>query len=356
MAKGQKATYPSASSANNDKTPTKQSGKGKFKLSKKQIGIIGAVVAVLVMALVAMLVLVLGRRQPQAGTNNKPDIAEITQAVDYKQKITSEDGSEFKAEYQAGSEQSFAMRFSDLKCEDNCKNVSEVKLGNKILKKGEDYEVKSGSIIIILTESLMKSLKAEKYDLVIAVVDDNKTLFYGVKFTIKPEPTCDEGETLEKGECVKKPEEQPSQNNQQGSNTTTKPSTQPSKPSQQPSQPQQPAQPTTPSKSQAEIECENKTGPMSFTAVHWTSGSEYTDAYMSGSMGMHWINGVCRPNVSGALGNLYGRGFGSEGMPVYDGTDPTIRNNQGQDIIIWSWGDGSRTVDKVPSAFNVWKY
>lgn len=355
MAKGQKATYPSASSANNDKTPTKQSGKGKFKLSKKQIGIIGAVVAVLVMALVAVLVLVLGRRQPQAGTNNKPDIAEITQAVDYKQKITSEDGSEFKAEYQAGSEQSFVMRFSDLKCEDSCKNVSEVKLGNKVLKKGEDYEVKSGSIIIILAESLMKSLKAEKYDLVIAVVDDNKTLFYGVKFTVKPEPTCGDNEILEKGECVAKPEEQPSQNNQQGSNTTTKPSTQPSKPSQQPSQPQQPAQPTTPSKSQAQIECESKTGPMRFFALHWTSKNEYTDAEFSGNIGMHWVNGVCRPNVSQAT-DLFGRGFAAVGQPVSEYTNPLIVENMGQDIIVWFWSDGSSTIDKVTSAFDVWKY
>lgn len=356
MAKGQKATYPYATSTNSDKTPTKQSGKGKFKLTKKQIGIIGGVVAVLMAALVVMLVLVLGRKQPEEGMVDNTDIVETTQTVDYKQKITSEDGSEFKAEYQAGSEQSFAMRFSNLRCKDDCKNVGEVKLGDKTLKEGEDYEVKSGSIIIILTENFMKSLKADKYDLVIAVVDEDKTLLYGVKFTVKPEPTCGDDETLEKGECVKKPEEQPSQNNQQGGNTTTKPSTQPSRPSQQPSQPQQPAQPTTPSKSQAEIECENKTGPMSFTAVHWTSRSEYTDAYMSGNMGMHWVNGVCRPNVSGALGNLYGRGFGSEGMPVHDGTDPTIRNNQGQDIIIWSWSDGSLTVDKVSSAFNIWKY
>lgn len=350
MAKGQKATRPSATSTNNDKTPTKQSGKGKFKLSKKQIGIIGAVVAVLVMALVAVLILVLGRKQPQAETDNTPDMTETAQTVDYKQKITSEDGSEFKAEYQAGSEKSFAMRFSDLKCEDDCKNVSEVKLGNKDLKQGEDYEVKSGSIIIILTESLMKSLKADKYDLVIAVIYDDKTAFYGVKFTVKPEPTCGDDETLEKGECVKKEEEKPSQNQTgQVSGNTTKPSTQ------QPTTPSQPTQPSTPSKSQAEIDCENRQGPMRFFAVHWTSGNEYTDAGFSGNIGMHWVDGVCRPDVSHST-DLFGRGFAEAGMPISEYTDQIIVDNQGQDIIVWFWNDGSTTIDKVPSAFSVWQY
>ncbi len=355
MAKGQKATRPSTTSTNNDKIPTKQGGKSKFKLAKKQIGIIGGVVAVLVVALVVVFVLVLGRKQLQAETDNTPDVAEITLAVDYKQKITSEDGGKFKAEYQAGSEKSFAMRFSDLKCKDGCKNVNEVKLGDKTLKKGEDYEVKSGSIIIVLIESFMKSLKADKYDLVIAIIDEDKTLLYGVKFTVKPEPTCGDNEILEKGECVAKPEEQPSQNNQQGSNTTTKPSTQPSKPSQQPSQPQQPAQPTTPSKSQAQIECESKTGPMRFFALHWTSKNEYTDAEFSGNIGMHWVNGVCRPNVSQAT-DLFGRGFAAAGQPVSEYTNPLIVENMGQDIIVWFWSDGSSTIDKVTSAFDVWKY
>lgn len=353
MTKGHKVASSTANKVGN------QSSNGKFKPTKQQIGIICGVVAVLVAALVVVLVLVLGGKQPRQEVADDVGTAQDEATVDYGQKITSEDGGEFKAEYQAGSEKSFAMRFSNLKCEDDCKNVGEVKLGDKTLKKGEDYEVKSGSIIIILTDNFMKSLKANKYDLVIAVIDEDKTSFYGVKFTVKPEPTCEEGETLEKGECVKRSEEQPNQNNQQADSTTAKPSTQPSKPSQQPSQPaqpQQPAQPTTPSKPQAQIECENKQGPTLFVAVHWTSSNEYTDASMSGNMSMHWVNGVCRPNVSASLPNLTGRGFATTGQPVSEYTNPLILDNMGQDIIIWSWDDGSLTVDKVSSAFSVWNY
>lgn len=195
-----------------DKPSINQSGIAKPKLTKKQIGIVCGIIAVLVAALVVTLVVTLNRNHSQTETSDDTETTQDEPTIDYNQKITDKDGGEFKAEYQAGSEQSFAMRFSDLKCEDNCKNVSEVKLGDKTLKQGEDYEVQSGSIIVILTENFMKSLKADKYNLAIAVVNGDKTSFYGVKFTVKPEPTCGEGETLEKGECVKKPEGQPTQN------------------------------------------------------------------------------------------------------------------------------------------------
>lgn len=345
MAQGHKAASSSAATKTKDKLPIKQSGITKPKFTKKQIGIICGVIAVLVAALTVILILVLNRNQPQTETADNTETTQDEQKVDYNQKITDKDGNEFKAEYQAGSEQSFAMRFSDLKCEDNCKNVGEVKLGDKTLKQGEDYEVQSGSIIIILTENLMKSLKANKYDLVIAVIDADKTLFYGVKFTVKPEPTCGEGETLEKGECVKEPEEQPTQN--QTSNTTAKPSN--NKPATQPSQP---SQPSTPSKSQAQIECENKAAPTAFQNVHWYTeaqkqelGAGFED-YLLGmsrfdveSAEMQWINGSCQPHIIDV--------FGAGVMPVkLDNRHPAyqdIMKNQGRDMIIWYWGGGGIT-------------
>lgn len=374
MASSHKAVSLSAATKTNNKSLIKQSGNTKPKLTKKQIGIICGVIAVLVAALVVVLVFVLNRNQPQAEIVDNTETTQDEQKVDYNQKVTDKDGNEFKAEYQAGSEQSFAMRFSDLKCEDNCKNVSEVKLGDKTLKQGKDYEVQSGSIIIILSENFMKSLKADKYDLVIAVINADRTLFYGVKFTVKPEPTCEDNETLEKGECVKKSEEQPAQN--QTGNTTTKPSN--NQPTTQPSQPSQPNQPTTPSKSQAQIECENKAAPTGFSQVHWYSAAEKRENGFSDDIAvgisvwyidnsivkMQWVNGTCRPAISQNMSN--GSITGSGVMPI---TLESLRTqpypayqaayqNQGRNMVVWYWSSdqSSYTIEHMSNVGAIWGY
>lgn len=318
-----------------------KSEKGKRKLSKKQIGIICGVATVLVVALVVVLVLVFGGKKSATGEVDDAETSQDEAEVDYDQKVTDKDGGKFKAEYQAGSEESFAVRFSDLECGDGCKNVSEVKLGKKVLKLGEDYEVQRGSIIIILTESLMKGLKEGKHDLIVAVVEDGETKLYGVKFTVKAAPTCAEGEKLEKGECVKDEEEdeedkeEESKSEEVASSQTTQ---------------------TAPSKSQAEIDCENTVGPTGFYAVHWTSDTEMTSSSFSGGAArMHRVNGVCRPYMSQVEG-WTGIGFAEAGMSVPENADPTVLENKGQDIIMWFWGDGSTTVDKVPDARGVWGY
>ena len=319
--------------------------KGKRKLSKKQIGIICGVAAILVVALVVVLVLVFGGKKSATGEVDDVETSQDEAEVDYDQKVTDKDGGKFKAEYQAGSEESFAVRFSNLKCEDGCKNVSEVKLGKKVLKLGEDYEVQRGSIIIILTESLMKGLKEGKHDLIVAVVEDGETKLYGVKFTVKAAPTCAEDEKLEKGECVKKDEEEDEKDKEDEENADESQDVASSQ-----------VTPTTPSKSPAEIECENSVGPTGFYAVHWFSETEMTDATFSGeAAAMHRVNGVCRPYMA-QMNTWTGRGFAASGWPVAENADPVVLENKGQDIIMWFWGDGSTTVDKVPDARGVWGY
>lgn len=322
-----------------------KSKKGKRKLSKKQIGIICGAAAVLVVALVVVLVLVFGGKKSATGEVDDAETSQDEAEVDYDQKVTDKDGGKFKAEYQAGSEESFAVRFSDLECGDGCKNVSEVKLGKKVLKLGEDYEVQRGSIIIILTESLMKGLKEGKHDLIVAVVEDGETKLYGVKFTVKAAPTCAEDEKLEKGECVKKDEEEDEKDKEDEENADESQDVASSQ-----------TTPTTPSKSQAEIECENTVGPTGFYAVHWFSETEMTDATFSGeAAAMHRVNGVCRPYMA-QMNTWTGRGFAASGWPVAENADPVVLENKGQDIIMWFWGDGSTTVDKVPDARGVWGY
>lgn len=369
MARDHKAASSSAATKTElDKPPIKQSGVTGRKPTRKQLGIICGVIAVLVAALAIGLTFILNRNQPQTETSGDTETTQDEPIVDYNQKITDKDGGEFKAEYQAGSEQSFAMRFSDLKCEDNCKNVSEVKLGDKTLKQGEDYKVESGSIIIVLTENFMKSLKADKYDLAIAVIDGDKTLFYGVKFTVKPEPTCGEGETLEKGKCVKKPEEQPTQG-QTGntSATTTKPS------NSQSTTP--PSQPATPSKSQAQINCENQTGPIGYTRIfrpqqgnpyglpdwnmYWSPGGDYS--FANGATTMVWVNGACHPHVkdvpaTGSYAAMYTPEQFQQSKPdIYN----MMISHPNEDLIVWYWGDwsnGRRTYEFSNNTYSIFNY
>lgn len=365
MANSHKAVgSPATTKTKSDKPPIKQNGTTKPKFTKKQIGIVCGVIAVLVVALVVVLVLVLNR-EPQTETSGDTETTQNELAIDYHQKITNEDGGEFNAEYQAGSEKNFVMRFSELKCEDNCKNVSEVKLGDKTLKQGEDYEVKSGSIIIVLYEDFMKSLKAGEFGLVIAVRGENETTLYGVKFKVKPEPTCGDDETLEKGECVKKSEEQPTQN--QTGNTTTKPSN-----SQPTTQPSQPSQPSTPSKSQAQINCENQTGPIGYAVLlrpqpdnryglpdwnmYWgMTGDNYFD---NGATNMVWVGGGCHPHVrnvpkTGSYSPLYTPEQLQQGKPdIYN----KMVANPNKDLVVWYWGNGQATYEFYSDGQSIFNY
>lgn len=329
MTKNHKVASSSVANKTKNKSPIKQGGNTKPKFTKKQISIICGVIAVLVAALVVVLVLVLGRNQTQENVINDAETTQDEPNVDYDQKITDKDGGEFKAEYQAGSEQSFAMRFSDLKCEDNCKNVSEVKLGDKTLKQGEDYEVKSGSIIIILTENFMKSLKADKYDLVIAVIDADKTLLYGVKFTVKPE-------------------EQPSQN--QTGNTTTKPNN--NKPATKPTQPSQ--QPSV-----QQTACERRAGPTAFLEISYLT-PEQKQAWIDdrgaspdivalvmqgnfqGTTKMVWRNGRCQPSFGNAIpvGDI-NQPFNMVNLPA------KAQANPNRNAVIWLWADDSEEIEFV---------
>lgn len=351
MAQGHKVgNSPAATKVKVDKPSIEQNGKSKSKLTKRQIGIICGIAVVLVVALVAALILILNHDQPQPDTQDDAETTQTEPEVDYDQKITSEDGSVFKAEYQQGSESNFTARFTNLKCEDGCKNVSEVKVGDKVLKQGEDYEVKSGSIIIILKGDFLDKLQAGKFDLVITIRNGDNIDLYGVKFTIKPVPTCGEDGVLEKGECVKKTEEQPNQN--QTSNNTSKPSSsQTTKPS-QPTQPSQPSQPAAPSKSQAQIECENRQGPIGYTIIlrpqsgrdtYFNAPSHYIP---SSGTNMVWADGGCHPHVkdfgiAGAFSEYTPEDFQQVAPDYYNAMIP----HPSKDLVVWRWGNSQTTYE-----------
>ena len=128
--------------------------------------------------------------------------------VDYSQTVTNVDGSSFDGSVKVSSSEQYAIRFPNLVCKDGCKNVSSVKLGDQLLKNGLDYEVKEGSVIIVLLKRLLTSLKTGDYNLTFEYNDGETTKRIGVNIKIENEtPTCNEDQVLTDGECVAK--EQP---------------------------------------------------------------------------------------------------------------------------------------------------
>lgn len=168
------------------------------------------IIAVTVVLAVIMIILCL-----QFGQKNDQNVA-FDAEVDYGQKVTSIDGSEFNATYQQDGESDFVVRFSDLQCDEDCLNVGMVKLGNKVLVRGKDYEVKQGSVILILLNEFLKTIQNGQYDLVVEVGQ----LVVGVHINIEQKtPVCDNNEILKDNQCI---EEEKDENighdsNQQGS-------------------------------------------------------------------------------------------------------------------------------------------
>ena len=125
--------------------------------------------------------------------------------VDYDQTVTNADGSSFDNSFRVGSSEQYAIRFPDLICRDGCKNISSVRMGNQLLKNGLDYEVKEGSVIIVLLKRLLASLKTGDYNLTFEYNDGETTKKIGVNIKIENEtPTCNEDQVLTDGECVTK--------------------------------------------------------------------------------------------------------------------------------------------------------
>ena len=224
----------------------------KQKLTKKQIIII-SVVGMAVLACVAIVFFCVVFR-PSSDSDSLPKQEDATSSkVDFNRAVTNVDGSEFKATYEAGSNENFAVRFTDLKCVDtSCSNVGTVRLGDQTLVLNRDYTVKQGSIIIELLANILEALKSGQYDLTIEVKESDLTITVGVKITVKNEtPTCNNGQVLQNNECIEKQPEVGgtqgnTQDNSQGNNSSSKPSeggaTTPTTPT-TPTEPQEPPRP-----------------------------------------------------------------------------------------------------------------
>lgn len=113
-----------------------------------------------------------------------PPKEEPAPSVDFSQQVTNVDGTEFKPTYNAGSDDDLSVRFTDLECNEDCSNISNLKIGNKILKAGEDYEVKRGSVIIVIYKKILQAIQNGQYDITFEIKSGEKTISVGLKITI----------------------------------------------------------------------------------------------------------------------------------------------------------------------------
>lgn len=353
------------------KSKSKESKSKASKNSKNKVKI-GLVIGAIAVALIAAIVVVIILASVHKSTSDKSDeMPDYTEQISFDQNITDENGNTFKSTYELGTKSNFSIRFTDLTCTTACENVQSISLGDKTLIRGKDYEVKAGSIIIIIFASTLEALEAGQYNLVLQVTaEDDNLISVGVKITITAAqtPTCNEGQTLENGQCVsKKDESTDNSNNTSNSNPS---STEPTKPNTPPSS-SQPTQSTTPSKTEQQL-CEEKTAPYRVLTITWLTEAEkaqYKEIFpvdpsdpdragfedgdeiaISGSgysgAKMKWVNGKCQVDLSAA--DPIGMGGGDWLYPRSHGTFPNeIRSNPNRNAVIWYFSDGNHQTDFV---------
>lgn len=120
--------------------------------------------------------------------------------INYGYSVTNVDGTEFKPIYANGSNENLSLRFADLECDENCSNVSNLKIGDLTLNVGEDYEVKRGSVIIIIYKKILQAIQSGQYNITFDIKNGDETISVGVKITITNSSTPEDNTQEEQNE------------------------------------------------------------------------------------------------------------------------------------------------------------
>ncbi len=188
---------------NNEKLQksAKRTKKQKNNNVKSSKTIIMASAAVLIVVVVIFLFIVAKRNIEQERTQtNQTDYIDTTDYTDYNQATTNENGEEFDRTYQQSSGRNLDVRFKDLECKDSCSNIGDIELNGQRLD-SQDYEVKKGSVIVIIHSTLLDDLQPGEYSLTFTIESNGIQRRIGLNFTIIAAPTCSEKETLIDGKC-----------------------------------------------------------------------------------------------------------------------------------------------------------
>ncbi|MBQ3352139.1 hypothetical protein IJG91_00520 [Candidatus Saccharibacteria bacterium] len=323
----------------------------KKKLSKKALIliIVGGLVFILAIVAVVLCIFVKPWESSQGKSDSKPVASiERVDGADYEQKITTADGAEFTPKITEGTSDNLTMRFTELSCDDDCKNVENVTVDGKNLKLGEDYEVKKGSVVLVIYAKVFSDKQPGEMKVKFEITEDSKILTIGVKITI------------EKKEEKKDELSDNTQNNQQATSGNSSASN------------------TSGGSSNgqnvvdaAKVACEARTdGPISVTTYHFLSAAErkewtttYAPGYpedevyalytwFSGSPApMHYINGTCLPSISSASDWI---GVGAQ--PISKAQLQQRGITRTQDFVRWTYADG-RVEDQITTDFNsFWRW
>lgn len=276
---------------------------------------------------------------------------EKVEGIDYEQKITAADGGEFVPKVTEGQETNLEMRFSDLKCTENCDNVDRVEIGGKVLKRGEDYEVKQGSVILIIYAKVFSGMAPGEVGVIFEITEGNRIVTIGVKITVEEKKEEKTEETA---------------NNQQSANSTSGQSNSSSTSSGGSSSGSSGGSTVDPAAA-AKAACEAKTGPYGLAIVHFVSASEKQDgianlgwpddtvatvAVFTGSgMAMKYVNGVCRPSPSTMTDAI---GIGAQPYTRQQLINYGI--TQTSDLVQWQYADGHIERQVMSNPNQVWSW
>lgn len=325
----------------------KMSKKSHKKLSKKAIiAIITGVALILIAAALVICLVWKPWEKTEVEAEQLKEVAtERVEGTDYNQKITKADGGEFTPKITEGSTDNLEMRFADLKCEENCTNVNEVKIGDKTLKRGEDYELKQGSVILVLYAKVFSGMEAGEVRVTFEITEDHKIHTIGVKITIE-----------KKAEEKKEEQKTDSTPSQATTSTSSGSSTSAGSSS------------TQSAADVAKASCEARTdGPIGVTTYHFLSSAEKKDwiatyapdwsesevdalytSFSGGPAQMHYLNGYCRPSISASGWT----GVGA--MPISNAQLSSYGITLRQDFISWTYADG-RVENQITTNLNqIW--
>ena len=318
----------------NNKEPAK-SLKIKILLAVAGIIIIGATISLLVI-----------RPWKHKGSDNtSQDIAETERIdeVDYDQKITAVDGSDFTPKITKGQDANLEMRFSELKCDDGCKNVENVEFAGKKLERDKDFEVRQGSVIIVIFAAVFSDMDSGEVVLTFDITWDNKIRTIGAKISIE-----DKAEESN--------EEQSSNTNSSNNNKTSGNSSSSS---------------SSNNTNSAKTACEARTdGPVGAALFKFPSSAE-KKAYISkyapdlteddiaalvaifygDRAKMHYVNGQCVPSI-GTSSNWTGAGYQPVDAAYLSSHKVSLRKN----FVRWTYSNGKTRDEVMPNPDQIWRW
>lgn len=316
-----------------------------------------------------------------------PTTSLATAEIDFGQSVINADGDEFTPVYQRGGlKKDLFIKFANLKCNEQCTNVQNLRFADNELIPGLDYNLVGENLSFTLYADFLEQFEAGVYELTFDYLDDSseaaQSQKIGLHVTIEAvELVCEDSQTLQDGVCVDEKGEEVAQpavrvlpmpekssnSEQQSSNTDS---------NQEPTTTPTPEQPTTPAE---QLACERRNGPKYLTIVHWATEAEKEQAlatnqidptltFIEGGFNtetklatMKWVNGICRPAIKAEY-----LPDSQPGISILMSLDTFrivgghlnayIDKYPNQDLLIWNEADGSIRVEVVANGYAVLEY